>query len=234
MSTHTFYSTSNDHNVRQIRILSVGSLVSKPPTKEKRISVKVRMPLSGPSNMGAPEWLDNAYTFVAKSQDSVTPNIEFKGYSIDFSVENLFGESVSSPSCAMRGFEVYEAGDVENPDVVMDFSLRMGFSTALWNWFGQYVGDDVWVKFTPGTADDSSNGEDDGTLLDDGENDEEETAEESVAKSQEAADDFFGSNEEEEEPAPHGKSGPKELQAFHEEQVEAEQATGRKKKGKSA
>jgi hypothetical protein len=38
MATHEFYSIENRHNERQIRILSVGSLVSKPPTKEKRIS----------------------------------------------------------------------------------------------------------------------------------------------------------------------------------------------------
>ena len=54
MAEHVFYETANRHNARQIRILSVGSLVSKPPTKEKRISIKARMPLSGASNSAAP------------------------------------------------------------------------------------------------------------------------------------------------------------------------------------
>ncbi len=66
----------------------------------------------------------------------------------------------------------------------------------------------------------------------------EAAVEASVEKSQNAADDFFGTSEEEsdeaEEEAHNGKSGPKELQAFHEEQVQAEETSTRKKKGKSA
>ena len=140
MAEHVFYSTEERRNERQIRILSVGSLVSKPPTKEKRISIKVRMPLSGATNMGAPAWLDNAYVFVAQNHDTVTPNIEFKGFTIDFSTENLFGESVSSPDTIMRAFEIAEFGDAENPDVAMTFTIRMQFSTRRWDWLGQYVG----------------------------------------------------------------------------------------------
>ena len=97
MAEHVFYSTEERRNERQIRILSVGSLVSKPPTKEKRISIKVRMPLSGATNMGAPAWLDNAYVFVAQNHDTVTPNIEFKGFTIDFSTENLSARAYRAP-----------------------------------------------------------------------------------------------------------------------------------------
>jgi hypothetical protein len=171
VSTHEFYSIDNHHNERQIRILSVGSLVSKPPTKEKRISIKVRMPLSGTVNMGAPEWLDNAYVFVAKNHDTVTPNIEFKGYSIDFSVENLFGEPIASKDCIMRAFEVAEFGDEENPDVALSFTIRMPFSGKRWEWLGNFVGEDVWAKFIPGEAGIAGQEEEDGTELDDGEND---------------------------------------------------------------
>ena len=134
---NVFYSIENGHNVRQIRILSVGSLVSKPPTKEKRISLKVRMPLSGTINMGAPEWLDNIFIFVSKNHDMVTPDIEFKGYSIGFNADNLFGaEGFNGQECTMKGFQIFECGDSENPDVVMEFSIRMPFLSKRWDWLG--------------------------------------------------------------------------------------------------
>ena len=122
--------------------------------------------------MGAPEWLDNAYTFVAKNHDTVTPNIEFKGFSIALSTENLFGEPIAANNCIMRAFEIAEFGDEKTPDVVLSFTFRTPFSTQLWNWLGQYVGEDVWTKFTPGEAEVAQGGEEDGTLLDDGENEE--------------------------------------------------------------
>ena len=218
MADHTFYSTDNHHNERQIRILSVGSLVSKPPAKEKRISVKVRMPLSGTVNMGAPEWLDEAYLYVAKhSGDKVTPDIEFKGYSIDLSVENLFGEDIKSPNCIMRGFEIAEFGNEETPDVALSMTIRMPFSSKKWTWLGQFVGEDVWAKFIPGEAGTAFVEDEDGTLLDDGENDGE-------------AD--LDPDDEHDGPKLVKASGPKDLAAFHEGEVakEAKKGPGRQKK----
>jgi hypothetical protein len=247
MATHEFYSIENRHNERQIRILSVGSLVSKPPTKEKRISIKVRMPLSGTINMGAPEWLDNIFIFVSKNHDMVTPDIEFKGYSIGFNADNLFGaEGFNGQECTMKGFQIYEAGDAENPDVVMDFSIRLQFATKRWDWLGQYVGDDVWCKFTPGESGTAQvDTEQDGTLLDDGENDEDDGVDPSTAASDQLdeEDDLDPDNETEGfdpeldkpeeleyESGPalvKGKSGPKDLAAFHEQVVEGEVKRGR-------
>ena len=231
MATHEFYSTENRHNERQIRILSVGSLVSKPPTKEKRISIKVRMPLSGTINMGAPEWLDNIFIFVSKNHDMVTPDIEFKGYSIGFNADNLFGaEGFNGQECTMKGFQIYEAGDAENPDVVMDFSIRLQFATKRWDWLGQYVGDDVWCKFTPGESGTAQvDTEQDGTLLDDGENDAEDEDDLDPDNETEGDDPELDKPEElEYESGPSlVRSGPKELAAFHEKEVEAEQKRGR-------
>jgi len=231
VATHEFYSIENRHNERQIRILSVGSLVSKPPTKEKRISIKVRMPLSGTINMGAPEWLDNIFIFVSKNHDMVTPDIEFKGYSIGFNADNLFGaEGFNGQECTMKGFQIYEAGDAENPDVVMDFSIRLQFATKRWDWLGQYVGDDVWCKFTPGESGTAQvDTEQDGTLLDDGENDAEDEDDLDPDNETEGDDPELDKPEElEYESGPSlVRSGPKELAAFHEKEVEAEQKRGR-------
>jgi hypothetical protein len=236
MADHTFFSTENRHNERQIRILSVGSLVSKPPTKEKRISIKVRMPLStggiGTGTMGAPAWLDEAYRYVAShGGDKITPDIEFKGYSIDLSTENLFGDDIKSANCIMRGFEIAEFGDEETPDVVLSFTLRMPFSGKKWNYLGQYVGEDVWAKFIPGEAGTAFVESEDGTLLDDGENEQEDEDEADQGDlDQDHQEEGFNPEldtpeELEYESGPalvKTKSGPKDLAAFHEQVVEGE------------
>jgi hypothetical protein len=231
MAEHVFYETANRHNERQIRILSVGSLVSKPPTKEKRISIKARMPLSGASNLGAPEWLDSAYMYVAKHHDTVTPDIEFKGYSIEISLENLFGGSIKSPNCIMRGFEIAEFGNEETPDVILSFTLRIPFSGTNWNALGQFVGEDVWAKFIPGEAGTAFVESEDGTLLDDGENDQGDLDPDNEMETGEGDDPELDKPEElEYEDGPtlvKTKSGPKELAEYHEKVVEGEVKRGR-------
>jgi hypothetical protein len=211
MADTTFYAVENHHNERQIRILSVGSLVSKPPTKEKRISLKVRMPLSGTINMGAPEKIDNAYIFVAKNHETVTLDVEYEGYSIDFSAENLFGDDIKSPNCTMKGFEIAEFGNEETPDVALSFTIRMPFTSKKWDWLGNFVGEEVWAKFIPGELGTAFVEDEDGTLLDDGENDGE-------------AD--LDPDDEHDGPKLVKASGPKELAAFHEGEVEKEEKRG--------
>ena len=220
MPDNKFYAVENDHNIRQIRILSVGSLVSKPPAKEKRISIKVRMPLSGTVNMGASEQIDNAYMFVAKNHQTVTLDKEFDGYCIEFSVENLFGDPIIANDCIMKGFEIFEMGKEDTPDVVMTFNLRTKFSGKKWDWLGQFVGEDVWAKFTPGEEGTAKIEEEDGTLLDDGENEDES----SVPDGEEfdpALDTPVTLEYEDKprivavKPTPVQKSDPAELAAFH-------------------
>jgi len=235
VSEHVFFSTESRHNERLIRILSVGSLVSKPPTKEKRISIKVRMPLStggtGTGTMGAPAWLDEAYRYVAShGGDKITPDIEFKGYSIDLSTENLFGDDIKSANCIMRGFEIAEFGNEETPDVVLSFTLRMPFSGKKWKYLGQYVGEDVWAKFIPGEAGTAFVESEEGTLLDDGENDDEDDLDpDNEMETGDGNDPELDKPEElEYEDGPTlVKSGPKQLAAFHEKEVDAEQKRGR-------
>ena len=120
LADHTWYSTSNDHNQRELTIVNVAQLVGKAPTKEKRIRVKVRMILTDNINMGSPDWLDRAARFVSETHDTVTPSIEFKGYDLHFSADNLFEhKGVKAPRCQMRSFEIHECGDSEQPDVAV-------------------------------------------------------------------------------------------------------------------
>jgi hypothetical protein len=228
MLDNQFYAVENDHNIRQIRILSVGSLVSKQPAKEKRISIKVRMPLSGTINMGAPEQIDHAYLFVAQNHQKVTLDKEFDGYCIEFSVENLFGEPVVGNDCAMKSFEIFEMGKEESPDVVMTFTVRMSFSKSKWDWLGQFVGEDVWAKFTPGEAGTAKVEEEDGTLLDDGENEDGPDGDEDSEEGE------YDPDSGEVIEMPLEKSGPSVLKAFHEKTIENEQKRGRGRPKKDA
>ncbi len=213
MAEHVFYATSSSHNEREVILFRPSLLISKPPTKEKRISVLVRMPLSGKINMGAPEWVDSAFIYCSTHHDRVCPKIEFKGYSFHFSADNLFGENVQANNGSMRKFEISEQGDEENPDVVMEFAVRLPFSEALWRWFGAYAGETVWVKFVPGVPEEIEGSDDDGPEIED----EDEDA------------DLDPDNEHDGPTLV--KSGPKDLAAFHEGEVaKEEKKRGRPKK----
>jgi len=206
------------------------------------------MPLSGTVNMGAPEWLDNAYLFCARNHSTVSDDIEFKGYCVEFSVENLFAEPIVSQDAIMRGFEIFEMGNEETPDVVLSFGIRIPFSRRKWDWLGQFVGEDVWAKFTPGEAGVAKVEEQDGTTLDFGEDDDEEDSEgdapalTSGNEEEESEDDDLSdlnhpvaarANQKFEIPSeleheePTQKSGPKNLLSFHEKVVDGEQKRGR-------
>lgn len=148
MAEHVFYSKQRKGNEREITLQTAALLVGKAPTKQKRIRIKLQMPLSGKKTAGAPEWITNAYEFVLKNHDTVTPEIMFRGFDIEFSAEQLFGErTVKTTKAQMKSFEVTEVGDSENPDVVMGFAIYAPFSGRLWQWCGQMGGESFWAKF---------------------------------------------------------------------------------------
>jgi hypothetical protein len=137
----------NKGNERKVILSTATLLVGKAPTKSKRIKIKVRMPLNGKA--GAPEWVTNAMVFVGQSHDIVSPQVEFSGFDIQFSDDNLFDEAKAKANkCQMRCFVIQEAGDSENLDIEMQFLIYAPFSTALWKWCGQMGGEDVWAQFT--------------------------------------------------------------------------------------
>lgn len=175
MADTVFYSTENHHNERELTIVNVAMLVGKAPTKEKRIRIKVRMLLSETINMGSPEFLDHAHRYVAQNHDVVSPKVEFRGYDLHFSADNLFeAQGVKSPRCQMRSFEVAECGDSENPDVAATFTIYMPFSTASWEWLGAFGGETCWCSFTPGVPDATPEGPNDQLSLTSGDDEEDE------------------------------------------------------------
>ena len=222
MADHNFYETTNNHNQRELTIVNVALLVGKAPTKEKRVRIKVRMIMSGHPNMGAPDWLSAAQIFVSQWHDPVYPAIDFKGYDLHFSTENLFGaEGVKSPRCQMRSFEVAEFGPSEQPDVVANFVIYSPFSTALWAWLGQYGGDSCWCSLTPGLGEAGSASEDEP----DGDNEDEIDADE-------PDEDTENSDDQDEDTGlalvpSGGKSSAKDLAAYHLDELEKEAKRGR-------
>ena len=228
MADHNYYELTNGHNQREITIVNVALLVGKAPTKEKRIRIKVRDVLSGHPNMGAPDWISAAHAFVAQWHDPVYPAINFKGYDLHFNTDNLFGEQgVKAPRGQMRGFEIIESGPSEEPDIVANFVIYAPFSTALWSYLGQYGGDTCWCSFTPGLGE-VGEPEDDGDDVDSENDDEDEDAaathdeDEADALELAAGDDPELDKEEVIEYEEGKKSGPKDLAAFHEKELEKE------------
>lgn len=148
MAETVFFDKRRKGNERKITLQNVLLLVGKAPTKSKRIKIRIQMLISGQKMTGVPEWLVNAYDFVAKNHDTVTPDVKFNGFDINFSTQQLFGEqSVNAVKCQMKSFVVSEIGDSENPDVALSFLVYSSFSTGLWNWLGQMGGEEVWAKF---------------------------------------------------------------------------------------
>jgi hypothetical protein len=139
----------NRGNERKIILAVACSLVGKAPTKQKRIKMKVRIPISSDKKQGGvPEWITNAYVFVAKNHDTVQSDVDLKGYDITFSDDNLFDKAgVKATKCDMRLFVIEEAGDAEEPDIQMTFVIYAPFTTNLWKWCGQMVGEEFWAKF---------------------------------------------------------------------------------------
>lgn len=182
MSETTFFVRGrNRGNERKIILTSATLLAGKAPTKSKRIRMKARMPLTGNKPVGTPDWVMNAVQFVSQSHDSVSATAEFSGFDVSFNDENLFDSAKAQANkCQLRSFVIQEAGDSENPDIVMEFLIYAPFSTTLWKFCGQYGGEEFWAKF-----DQIEEPEDENLELTGDEDEEEESEEEETGESAE-------------------------------------------------
>ena len=163
-------------NERRILLSSFTCLVGKAPTKAKRLKLKIRMYLTGQKMTGMPEWIANAMTFVAKSHDIVTLQNDLSGFEIAFSDDSLFAKEVLANKCDLRKFVIMETWPSEEPDVEMQFVIYAPFTKSLWNWCGQYAGEEFWAEFTAVAVEEAAGG--DLELTGDDETEEEETGDE--------------------------------------------------------
>jgi len=179
MSETTFFVRGrNRGNERKIILVSAALLVGKAPTKNKRIRMKVRMPLNGQKPVGTPDWVMKAMEFVAQSHDAVNATAQFSGFDVTFNDENLFEQAKAAANkCQLRSFVIQEFGDAENPDIVMEFLIYAPFSSNLWRFCGQYGGEEYWAKFEQVEEPEDEDLELTGDDEEEEENDEEEAGE---------------------------------------------------------
>ena len=157
--TQFFIRGRNKGNQRKVLLSTATLLVGKAPTKAKRIKMKYRMPLSGGKIVGMPDWITAAMTFVAQSHDIVTPQVELSGFDINFSDDNLFAKGATASKCDLRKFVIMENGPSKEPDVEMQFVIYAPFTKSLWNWCGQYAGEEFFAEFTAVAVEEAAGGD---------------------------------------------------------------------------
>jgi hypothetical protein len=146
METQTFFPSTN-------RRVIIGS-----PTKQSttgRICVPIRMPLTGESMVGMPDWVGEAFEAVSQFLDSATPEVEqIADLTLAFANDKpksngkLFDDpSVRVPSAELKAFSVLRAGDAEDPDVELNFKVYAPFTRDFWKWLGEMAGAEVYMAF---------------------------------------------------------------------------------------
>ena len=134
-------------NERKVIIRGATLLVSKAPTKEKRIKLRISDNLTAGKKAGMPDWVAAALAFVAENHDTVTPDVTLKGFNVEFSDDNLFAKPVQAVKATLRNFVINEQGEAEKKDVIISFLFYAPYSDKLWRWAGQMSAEDIWAKY---------------------------------------------------------------------------------------
>ncbi len=149
MTTPTFF-PSADRKV----ILGSPTLQST----SRRICLPVRMPLTGQSFVGMPEWISTAFESVSQYLTEATPQVE-QIADVNLSFFNhprgeLFETpSVKVPQCELKKFVVVRVSDGENDDAVeLHFKAYLPFTRDFWAWIGEMAGHEVIMAFPSSLA----------------------------------------------------------------------------------
>jgi|GEM_PF-2866979 len=126
-------------------------------TTSRRVCLPIRMPLTGESVVGMPDWLGEAYTAVSKFAREMSPEIEqvadltlaFVNEKSSKTTGELFEHpSAKAPSCELKAFKVERVGDPnEDPEVELHFKAYIPFSRDIWRWVGEMGGKEVFMAF---------------------------------------------------------------------------------------
>lgn len=142
--TNTFFPGTN-------RRVVLGS-----PTKQAsngRIVIGIRMPLSGESLIGMPDWVGEAYEAVSKFLAEASPEVQqVADLTLAFANDRPSGElfahpSVKVPGAELKNFTVVRAGEAEDPDVELTFKAFTPFTRDFWTWVGEMAGKEVYMHF---------------------------------------------------------------------------------------
>jgi hypothetical protein len=145
METQTFFSGSN-------RRVILGSPTLQ--TTSRRVSIPIRMPLSGEAFTGMPDWIGTAYTAVSKYLTEASPDVQqisdvTLGFYNDKPTGELFAPpSAKVPASELKNFSVTRVGDPdEDPEVELQFKAFIPFSRDFWGWIGEMAGKEVYMAF---------------------------------------------------------------------------------------
>lgn len=130
------------------------------PTKQVtsgRICIPVRMPLTGESVVGMPHWVAEAYDAVSKFAREMSPEIEgMSDIALAFANDGgsktpgeLFeNPNAKAPNSELKNFSILRVGDPDgDPEVELQFKVYMPFARDLWRWVGEMGGKEVYMAF---------------------------------------------------------------------------------------
>ena len=209
-----------------------------------RIVVQMRMPLNAEALGTMPDWAARGYEDVSKKYTDVDPEVqEMSDLAIAFTSENKPGELFSKramkvSSASLKGFKITRVGKPDAPEVELQFKLYLSFARAFWAWVGEMAGEEVYMTFPTGVSARQPTLDEPQLPLqaaeDDGAPDDPAEADAAPAAQPAAAGDTAEQPGRQRRPtpttsrkshAPPGKkSGPKDLQRWHEKQVAAGRA----------
>jgi len=133
-------------NTRRECILVGASTLNR--DEEKRVKLSLRIPLSGQSLLGMPDWLGDAHDAVARTVTSATLDVSYKGMNINiFATDQSPERELQIAAAALGKFNVARSGSGENPDVDLHFVAIAPFNTRFWKWAGDMTGYHFFAKF---------------------------------------------------------------------------------------
>lgn len=137
----------NKGNERRATIKAPQGMVSRKPTKEKRIKFRIEITLTGGKTGGLSSWLEADLSFVAEHKQTVTEDKKFEGVTVNLDDNSLFTKPVVATSCKIRGIVVDTQGASDDPEVVLHFLVYTAYTDKLWRWIGGLMGEEVWARF---------------------------------------------------------------------------------------
>lgn len=123
-------------------------------TTSRRVCIPIRMPLTGESFQGMPDWIGTAYEAVSRYLTEASPDVQqvadvTLGFYNDKPTGELFAPpSAKVPSSEIKNFSVTRVGDPDgDPEVELQFKAFIPFSRDFWNWIGEMAGKEVYMAF---------------------------------------------------------------------------------------
>ncbi len=123
-------------------------------TTSRRVCIPIRMPLTGESFTGMPDWIGTAYEAVSKYLTEASPEVqEISDTTLAFFNDAPSGElfappSAKVPASTLKGFSVTRVDDPdEDPEVELQFKAYIPFTRNFWAWVGEMAGKEVHMAF---------------------------------------------------------------------------------------